>query len=87
MPPKRNKPGPKANPVLVLRSAAVEYAYAVEVYESSKDPGAVSALVHYWDRLRKAAIRYKDAPKARGRPDGAVDRNRAQKRRAAHAKA
>jgi len=53
------KPGPKADRVDNLRRAAVDYAAAVELGDD---------LVGPWDLLRKAAIRYRDEPKFKGRP-------------------
>ena len=67
------KPGPKPDPIRSLRDAAIEYALAVEVYDSS---GQASGLVAYWDRLRKAAIRYRDADRLKGRPLGAKTRRK-----------
>lgn len=56
------KPGPKADAKDNLRKAAVEYALAVE-------DGYL--LEPAWDLLRKAAIRYRDEPKHKGRPSNA----------------
>ena len=54
------KPGPVGRPEQVLRDAAIEYAADVEAGYDVMDAG--------WDRLRKAAIRYAEAEKRKGRP-------------------
>ena len=54
------KPGPKGNPAKVLRDAAIMYGIAVEL------EGKASRLE--WDNLRKAAIRYAESEKHKGRP-------------------
>jgi len=51
------KPGPVGRPEQVLRDAAIDYAADLEY---SLKPG--------WDRLRRAAIRYAEAEKRKGRP-------------------
>jgi hypothetical protein len=43
---------------LRLRDAAIEFAAAVE---------AQAGTTREWDRLRRAALRYQDMPRARGR--------------------
>ena len=50
------KPGPKGNPARVLRDAAIDYALEVEFDGDG------------WDKLRKAAIRYAESEKHKGRP-------------------
>ena len=57
------KPGPVGRPEQVLRDAAIDYAADVEggVY-------CFAALDKGWDKLRKAAVRYAEAEKAKGRP-------------------
>ena len=50
------KPGPKGNPARVLRDAALDYALEVEFDGDG------------WDKLRKAAIRYAESEKHKGRP-------------------
>jgi hypothetical protein len=56
----RRTGGRVAHPAWNLRVAALEYAAAVEV---SADDLPVT-----WDRLRKAALRYAQADRHRGRP-------------------
>ena len=51
------KPGPVGRPEQVLRDAAIDYAADLEY---SLKPG--------WDRLRRAAVRYAEAEKRKGRP-------------------
>ena len=53
------KPGPKGNPARVLRDAAIEYCAELEYG---------SATIVEWDRLRRAAIRYAESEKHKGRP-------------------
>jgi hypothetical protein len=53
------KPGPKGNPARVLRDAAIEYCAEIET-------GADGIME--WDALRKAAIRYAESEKHKGRP-------------------
>ena len=50
------RPGPKGNPARVLRDAAIDYALEVEFDGDG------------WDKLRKAAIRYAESEKHKGRP-------------------
>jgi hypothetical protein len=54
------KPGPKAHPARRLMDAAVDFAMALEVENDHQSEA--------WDRLRKAAMAYRKAPKSRGRP-------------------
>jgi hypothetical protein len=60
-----NPNGRPARPHIRLRDAAILYAECVEAeggYEDHK---------RAWDRLRIAAIRYRKAPKHKGRPRNA----------------
>lgn len=66
------KPGPKPNPIRVLRDAAIEYGCAVEEFDSGE--GARKELVYYWDRLRRAALSYQEFGKPLGRPVGSKTR-------------
>ena len=54
------RPGPIGNPAETLKAAAIEYAAALE--DESKAPK------HEWDRLVKAALRYRRLPRVIGRP-------------------
>ena len=54
------KPGPVGRPEQVLRDAAIEYCAELEF-------GRVQPP-REWDALRKAAIRYAEAEKRKGRP-------------------
>ena len=54
------KPGPEGNPARVLQDAAIDYASDVE---AGCEVG--------WDKLRKAAIRYAESEKHKGRPRNA----------------
>jgi len=53
------KPGPKAHPASRLMDAAIEFSLAVEAEGETRTA---------WDRLRKAALFYREAPRSRGRP-------------------
>ena len=54
--------GRPAQPMRCLRDAAILYAEAVEAEADYFEHKRA------WDRLRVAAIRYKEAPKNKGRP-------------------
>lgn len=56
------RPGPVGHPARVLRDAAIDYALDIEAEQASP--------VDAWDRLRKAALRYAEAEKRKGRPRG-----------------
>lgn len=54
------KPGPRAHPARTLADAAILYAADLEVCGKITKRG--------WDRLAKAALRYRADPKPLGRP-------------------
>ena len=53
-------PGPEGHPAHVLRDAAIDFAADVEADLPTKVA---------WDRLRKAALRYAESERRRGRPE------------------
>lgn len=62
IPATRSRPGRPAQPPAVrLREAAVLFAAAVEL-------GDDQDVRVQWDRLRHAALAYRDGPRPRGRP-------------------
>ena len=54
---------PKPSPVRCLQDAAILFACEVE----SEDQGYTDRR-KAWDRLRRAALRYRDSPRRNGRP-------------------
>ena len=54
---------PKPSPVRCLQDAAILFAVEIEAEDE-----AFSDRRKAWDRLRRAALRYRDSPRRTGRP-------------------